>query len=234
MSWLKCMSVWTDLSNNINYLGNKQAWTRLLAYFLEIKVRLVLRLILLFFDFFVYLYPRNKIWKSSEIKLMLHDDVEGIGKHCLLLGCSSDLGLLCASNLLHTVLLLLGLLPWGLGSLGDHSLSGKSVLGLKFLGKVHGVVDEGKAGGLSAAEVGLEAKGEDAIGCALVHLGNLFGKISVLGTDDLLGWRTSTTICRQLKSQLVMYWRVCTVTVPSDTFADSNTQRKKVRLILCW
>jgi hypothetical protein len=49
----------------------------------------------------------------------------------------------------------------------------KPVLGLEFLGKVHGVVDERKAGALAATEVGAETEGEDAIRGALVHLRQL-------------------------------------------------------------
>jgi hypothetical protein len=52
-------------------------------------------------------------------------------------------------------------------------LSVKPVLGLEFLGKVHGVVDERKAGALAATEVGAETEGEDAIRGALVHLRQL-------------------------------------------------------------
>ena len=40
------------------------------------------------------------------------------------------------------------------------------VFGLKLLGEVHGVVDEGEASGLATTELGLEAKGEAAVGGA--------------------------------------------------------------------
>ncbi len=49
----------------------------------------------------------------------------------------------------------------------------KPVLGLEFLSKVHGVVDEREAGALAATEVGTETEGEDAIRGALVHLRQL-------------------------------------------------------------
>ena len=44
------------------------------------------------------------------------------------------------------------------------------VFGLKLLGEVHGVVDEGKACGLATSKLGLEPKCEAAIGSAGVHL----------------------------------------------------------------
>ena len=91
-----------------------------------------------------------------------------------LLGGSSNLGLLGASDLLHSVLLFLLLLSRLLCLLLDHILASQSVLGLKLLGEVHGVINEGKAGWLSTTEVGLEAKSEDAIRSALVHLRDLF------------------------------------------------------------
>ena len=47
------------------------------------------------------------------------------------------------------------------------------VFGLKLLGEVHGVVDEGEASGLSATKLGLEAKCEATVGCAGVHLSQL-------------------------------------------------------------
>ena len=104
------------------------------------------------------------------------------GRWCdqkLLLGGGSDLGLLGAPDLLHPVLLFLLLLSRLLGLLLDHVLSGQPVLGLKLLGKVHGVVDERETGRLATAEVGLEAVGEDAIWGALVHLGDLFADLSL-------------------------------------------------------
>ena len=44
------------------------------------------------------------------------------------------------------------------------------VSGLELLGKVHGVVDEGEASRLAAAELGLEAECEATISSARVHL----------------------------------------------------------------
>ena len=63
----------------------------------------------------------------------------------LLLGCGSDLGLLCSPDLLRTVLLLLLLISADLLLPLDHTLASQSVLGLKLLSKVHGVVDESEA-----------------------------------------------------------------------------------------
>jgi len=90
-----------------------------------------------------------------------------------LLGSGSNLGLLGAPDLLHSVLLFLLLLSRLLGLLLNHVLAGQPVLRLKLLGKVHGVVDERETGRLAAAEVGLEAEGKDAVRGALVHLCNL-------------------------------------------------------------
>ena len=61
----------------------------------------------------------------------------------------------------------------------DHSLAGESVLGFNRLSKVHGIVDEGKAGGLVAAKAVVEAEGEDMIACALLHLCNLLVDLSL-------------------------------------------------------
>ena len=55
----------------------------------------------------------------------------------------------------------------------------KPVFGLEFLGKVHGVIDEGEAGALAAAKVGPEPKGEDAVSGALVHLGQLLSDLKI-------------------------------------------------------
>ena len=57
-------------------------------------------------------------------------------------------------------------------------LSDQPELGLKLLGKVHGVVDEGEAGALAATKVGLEAENEDAVGGALVHGGQLLADLA--------------------------------------------------------
>ena len=53
------------------------------------------------------------------------------------------------------------------------------VLCLELLGVVHGVIDKGKASGLSAAKVGAESEGKDAVGSALVHLGELFADVGL-------------------------------------------------------
>ena len=55
-------------------------------------------------------------------------------------------------------------------------------------------MDESEAGGLAASKVGLEAEGENAVGGALVHLGQLFadlylvdgGSVGVEHVDDHL------------------------------------------------
>ena len=65
-------------------------------------------------------------------------------------------------------------------------LSEKSVFGLEFLGEVHGVVDEAETSGLTATEVGLEAKGEDPVRGAVVHLGELLSNVSL--SDRSLAW----------------------------------------------
>ena len=58
-------------------------------------------------------------------------------------------------------------------------LSDESVLGLELLGKVHCVVDEGESGGLATSEVGLEPEGEDSVGSAVVHLGELLSDVGL-------------------------------------------------------
>merc|ERR1719464_2599413 len=89
-----------------------------------------------------------------------------------------------------------------------------SVLGLKLFGVIHGVVDQGEAGGLATSKVGLEPEHEDPVGCAVVHLGQLLSHVG-LATEDLPGWRTSTTICLLQSRRLSMYLRVLMVTLPS-------------------
>ncbi len=103
---------------------------------------------------------------------------------------SSDLGLLGSPDLLHPVLPSLLLFSRSLLSWLQHSLSPKPELGLELLGKVHRVVDEGKAGRLAATEVRLEAEGEHAIGGALVHLGQLLPDLGLghggpVGVEDV-------------------------------------------------
>ena len=90
-----------------------------------------------------------------------------------LLSGSADLGLFGAPHFLHSVLALLLLLSRGLGTPLDHTLPRESKLGLELFGEVHCVVDEGEAGALAAAKVGLESVGENAVGSGLVHLGQL-------------------------------------------------------------
>ena len=53
------------------------------------------------------------------------------------------------------------------------------VFWLELLGEVHGVIDEGEAGGLAATKLGLEAKCEAAIGSARVHLGQLLPHLEI-------------------------------------------------------
>ena len=52
-----------------------------------------------------------------------------------------------------------------------HTHPTEPVLGLIFLGKVQGVVDEAEAGGAPAAELCLEPEAEDCVGRSLVHAG---------------------------------------------------------------
>ena len=68
----------------------------------------------------------------------------------------------------------------------DADLSDESVLGLELLGVVHGVVDQSKASGLAASKVGLEPEGEDTVGGAVVHLGQLLPDVG-LGDGALAG-----------------------------------------------
>merc|ERR1719381_438230 len=90
----------------------------------------------------------------------------------------SDLGLGSSSHLLHPVLLFLLLLSAGLGLGLQDTLSDESVLRFELLGRVHGVVDEGEAGALAAAKVGLEAEGEDTVRGHFEHLGQLLANLS--------------------------------------------------------
>merc|ERR1719154_803282 len=96
-----------------------------------------------------------------------------------LLPCSADLRLGGAAHLLGPVLLLLPLLAAAAGLGLDNSMPEQTVLGLELLGEVHGVVDEGEAGGLAAAELGLEAEGEYAVGGAGVHLAQLLPDVGL-------------------------------------------------------
>ena len=53
------------------------------------------------------------------------------------------------------------------------------VFGLELLGEVHGVVDEGKASGLAASKLGLEAECEATISSARVHLRKLLPNLGM-------------------------------------------------------
>merc|ERR1711983_404191 len=82
------------------------------------------------------------------------------------------------------------LLSAGLGLSLNNSLSDESVLGFELLGKVHCVVDEGESGGLATSEVGLEPEGEDSVGSAVLHLGELFPDVrladgGLAGVEDV-------------------------------------------------
>jgi hypothetical protein len=59
-------------------------------------------------------------------------------------------------------------------------LSQKSVLGLELLSEIHSVVDEAEPSGLATSKVGLEAKGEDPVGGAVVHLGQLLTDLRMI------------------------------------------------------
>merc|ERR1719474_1643208 len=87
----------------------------------------------------------------------------------LLLLSRSNLGLGSSANLLHSVLLLLLLFPAGLCLGLDYSLSDQPELRLKFLGEVHGIVDEGESRALTTTKVSSETEGEDSVSGALVH-----------------------------------------------------------------
>merc|ERR1719336_2980578 len=108
---------------------------------------------------------------------------------CLLLA-SSNLGLGNTTDLLGSVLSFLLLLSASLGLGLNNSLSNESILGLELLGKVHCVVDEGESGGLATSEVSLEPEGEDSVGSAIVHLGELLPDVrladgGLAGVEDV-------------------------------------------------
>ena len=63
--------------------------------------------------------------------------------------------------------------------LKTHILNYLPVFGLELLGKVHGVVDEGKPSGLATTELCLEPEGEAAVGGAGVHLGQLLPHLRI-------------------------------------------------------
>uniref|UniRef100_A0A147BFC7 Putative secreted protein n=1 Tax=Ixodes ricinus TaxID=34613 RepID=A0A147BFC7_IXORI len=86
----------------------------------------------------------------------------------LLAGCCSNLGLLRATNLLHSVLAFLALLAT-CPPLLTKTIPAQPILGLKLLGKVQCVVDEGEAGGLATSELGPEAEAEHHVRGGVVH-----------------------------------------------------------------
>jgi len=63
---------------------------------------------------------------------------------------------------------------------------GESVLGLKLLEEVHGVIDQGKASGLATTKVGAETKARDNIRSDFVHLGEFLSNL-LLG-DGCSAW----------------------------------------------
>lgn len=68
--------------------------------------------------------------------------------------------------------------------------SDKTVLGLKLLGSLKRIVDQGESSGLATTELGLVAKAEDDVLLSLVHLGELLtelvlGHISTAGMNDI-------------------------------------------------
>lgn len=99
------------------------------------------------------------------------------------------LGLGGTTEPLGTVLALLALLPGGLLGLGK-TVTDETVLGLEALGRVEGVVDQGKARGATTTKSGLEAKAEDGLLVSLVHGGELaadliLGEVSEAGMKDI-------------------------------------------------
>ena len=90
----------------------------------------------------------------------------------------TNLGLLRAAHLLHSVLSFLALLSGPLFA-SQQSIADKSVFGLKLFRILQCVVDERKTAGLTATEGGLEAKAKDQIGSGLVHAGDLFTDLSL-------------------------------------------------------
>jgi hypothetical protein len=74
--------------------------------------------------------------------------------------------------------------------LSRDTYTNEAVLGLELLGRLQVVVDQSKAGGLSASESGTETEAEDNLLIDLVHLGELLaelilGDVGTSGVDDI-------------------------------------------------
>ena len=82
-------------------------------------------------------------------------------------------------------------------------LSVETILGLELLGKVHGVVDEGEPGRLSATEVGSEAEGEDPVRGAVVDLGQLVADLEQTRVISYYPVTLTGLLCEQTLMELV-------------------------------
>lgn len=88
-----------------------------------------------------------------------------------------------STNLLGTVLLLLALLAAALGGLSQ-AVANHAELGLKLLGGLDGVVDEGEAGGLATTKGVLAAEDDDGVLVGLVHGGELLTDVELAHTGS--------------------------------------------------
>lgn len=84
------------------------------------------------------------------------------------------------------------LLPGGLLDLGGHAVADQPVVGLELLHRLSGVVDESKAGALSATVVRLETEDGDIVLLRLVELGELaaefvLGHVGSVGVEHVAG-----------------------------------------------
>ena len=82
------------------------------------------------------------------------------------------------------------LLPARLLDLGGEANADQPVVGLELLHRLGGVVDEGKAGGLAATELGPEAEDADLVLLGLVQAGELvaellLGDVGAVRVEDI-------------------------------------------------
>ena len=85
------------------------------------------------------------------------------------------------------------LLSAGTLSLGSHANTDQAVGGLELLHGFGGVVDEGKAGGLAATELGAQTEGLDLVLLGLVEAGELLAEL-ILGDVGAAGVQNVTSI----------------------------------------
>lgn len=84
------------------------------------------------------------------------------------------------------------LLSAGTLSLGGHANTDQAVGGLELLHGFGGVVDEGKAGGLAATELGAQTEGLDLVLLGLVEAGELLAEL-ILGDVGAAGVQNVTS-----------------------------------------